>query len=281
MRIKQFAATAAAGMVGGALALTGVAQAEETPLSIEIDGDCASLSVTFVNTTNFDFFGDVRIDGAAGTSDEWSDALISQGPLAGEVFGDRYEQVALPAGQTTTESVDLPAGSGERLVEAVVRRGPEQEWYVPWQSFTVDCGTTEDEDDADAGDDAGAGEELDCVDVNTADAETLQLLKHIGEARAQQILELRPFTSVEDLARVNGLSVDGSNLAELVAGGGGYLPLCGIESGSGGSGDDADADALPLTGNVTGMAASGAGVLLAAGAGLYLAARRRRVAFTA
>ncbi|MGA0354449.1 MAG: helix-hairpin-helix domain-containing protein, partial [Ilumatobacteraceae bacterium] len=44
-----------------------------------------------------------------------------------------------------------------------------------------------------------------CVDVNTASAEALDEIVHIGPSRAADIIALRPFTSVEDLIRVSGI----------------------------------------------------------------------------
>lgn len=47
-----------------------------------------------------------------------------------------------------------------------------------------------------------------CVDVNEAGVEELQRIVHVGEARAEAIVELRrerPFGSVEDLTRVRGI----------------------------------------------------------------------------
>lgn len=120
--------------------------------------------------------------------------------------------------------------------------------------------------------------EPECVDVNTANAETLTLLRHVDAERAQQILDLRPFTSVDDLDRVDGLAAGGPRLAELVAGGNGFLPLCEITAGEGGEDDD---EGLPVTGLSTGMLAAGGALLLAIGGGAYLLARRRRMSFTA
>lgn len=47
--------------------------------------------------------------------------------------------------------------------------------------------------------------ELVCVNVNTASVQELVRIIHIGPARAEAILDLRPFQSVEDLVRVNGI----------------------------------------------------------------------------
>lgn len=44
-----------------------------------------------------------------------------------------------------------------------------------------------------------------CVNVNTAAVEDLVRISHIGLARAEAMLRLRPFRSVEDLVRVDGI----------------------------------------------------------------------------
>lgn len=43
------------------------------------------------------------------------------------------------------------------------------------------------------------------VDINSASASALQRIHQVGPARAQQILALRPFRSVDDLTRVSGI----------------------------------------------------------------------------
>lgn len=43
------------------------------------------------------------------------------------------------------------------------------------------------------------------VDINSASFDDLQLIIHVGPDRAQQIIDLRPFSSVNDLQRVSGL----------------------------------------------------------------------------
>ena len=53
-----------------------------------------------------------------------------------------------------------------------------------------------------------------CVDVNTASAEALDEIVHIGPSRAAGIIALRPFTSVEDLIRVSGIG--DARLADIV-----------------------------------------------------------------
>jgi competence ComEA-like helix-hairpin-helix protein len=44
------------------------------------------------------------------------------------------------------------------------------------------------------------------VNINTATAEELQKTVHIGAARARQIIQLRPFASVDDMVRIGGIS---------------------------------------------------------------------------
>ncbi len=44
-----------------------------------------------------------------------------------------------------------------------------------------------------------------CVDINTAPVDELVLIIHISEARAAQLISLRPFASVDDLVRISGI----------------------------------------------------------------------------
>ncbi len=53
-----------------------------------------------------------------------------------------------------------------------------------------------------------SAETLTCLDVNTAPKEDLIKIRHIGQSRAEQIIELRkekPFSSLDDLSRVKGI----------------------------------------------------------------------------
>jgi competence ComEA-like helix-hairpin-helix protein len=66
------------------------------------------------------------------------------------------------------------------------------------------------------GDEAGDGGSVeDCVDINTASVESLDAIVHIGPSRAADIVALRPFTTVEDLARVSGIG--DARLADILA----------------------------------------------------------------
>jgi competence protein ComEC len=44
-----------------------------------------------------------------------------------------------------------------------------------------------------------------CVDINSAPIEQLQEIIHIGPARAEELIQLRPFHTIDDLSRINGI----------------------------------------------------------------------------
>ncbi|RXJ04052.1 MBL fold metallo-hydrolase [Anaerobacillus alkaliphilus] len=44
-----------------------------------------------------------------------------------------------------------------------------------------------------------------CIDINTASLEQLEQITHIGPERAQQLVQLRPFKSVDELTKINGI----------------------------------------------------------------------------
>ena len=54
----------------------------------------------------------------------------------------------------------------------------------------------------------------DCVDINTAGVSDLDRIVNIGPSRADQMLGLRPFSSVEDMIRISGIGE--ASLAEIV-----------------------------------------------------------------
>jgi DNA uptake protein ComE-like DNA-binding protein len=43
------------------------------------------------------------------------------------------------------------------------------------------------------------------IGINSADASQLKQIVHIDEVRARSLISLRPFTSLEDLARIPGI----------------------------------------------------------------------------
>ena len=56
-----------------------------------------------------------------------------------------------------------------------------------------------------------------CININTASYEELLGIVHIGATRAQQLISLRPFSSINDLARIDGISSGGVRLNEIKA----------------------------------------------------------------
>ncbi|UWG50530.1 DUF1102 family protein [Halalkaliarchaeum sp. AArc-CO] len=96
----------------------------------EIDGN--EIELTFDNPTDWYFAFDYRVDGESGTEDQWTGDTISEGPLEGEDFGERYQGVTLGPGESESRTV-----SAFSSVEVILRRGAEQNWYIPWITFNV------------------------------------------------------------------------------------------------------------------------------------------------
>jgi hypothetical protein len=55
-----------------------------------------------------------------------------------------------------------------------------------------------------------------CIDINTASAEELDEIVHVGLATANKIIGARPFSSVEDLSRIGGFPVGGQNMQDIL-----------------------------------------------------------------
>src|SRR5690625_3263346 len=123
------------------------------PVSAEIDGTCEAVTVTFTNPNDFGpFFGDVRVDDEEGTDDDLTgEGEFTEGPLAGQDYGQRYQNIEFADTAEWTHSFE--AGSGTHTIEARVARGPEQHSLIDWVTYKVDCG----DDDAAALPDTGAG----------------------------------------------------------------------------------------------------------------------------
>ncbi|TYQ18098.1 UNVERIFIED_CONTAM: competence protein ComEC [Acetivibrio alkalicellulosi] len=68
------------------------------------------------------------------------------------------------------------------------------------------------------------------ININEASSEDLQKIIHIGPEIAQQIISLRPFESIDDLTRVNGIGQ--SRLRDIKTEGKAYVYLGGEESES-------------------------------------------------
>lgn len=47
--------------------------------------------------------------------------------------------------------------------------------------------------------------EEECVNINNAPIEELDRIIHIGSHRAPSVIELRPFDSISELSRINGI----------------------------------------------------------------------------
>ena len=60
---------------------------------------------------------------------------------------------------------------------------------------------------------SSGGCEIGQVDINSASAEELELIIHIGPVRATEAVQLRPFSSLDDLVRINGIGQ--SRLADI------------------------------------------------------------------
>ncbi len=56
--------------------------------------------------------------------------------------------------------------------------------------------------------------ESNCIDLNEASVEVLEEISHIGEERARTLLELRPFESIEELVRIEGIGE--GRLADII-----------------------------------------------------------------
>lgn len=59
------------------------------------------------------------------------------------------------------------------------------------------------------------GEQFVCIDINEARKSDLEKIAHIGDLRADQLIELRPFESISDLTRINGIG--SARIAEIEA----------------------------------------------------------------
>lgn len=44
-----------------------------------------------------------------------------------------------------------------------------------------------------------------CIDINTSSIEQIQEITHIGPERAQDLVNLRPFHSLDDLSKIDGI----------------------------------------------------------------------------
>lgn len=54
-----------------------------------------------------------------------------------------------------------------------------------------------------------------CIDINSASVEELQAIVHIGPARAEEILTLRPFSAVDGMTKVKGIAA--GRLSDIIS----------------------------------------------------------------
>jgi DNA uptake protein ComE-like DNA-binding protein len=54
-----------------------------------------------------------------------------------------------------------------------------------------------------------------CVDINHAGLEDLKRIIHIDDVRGTELISLRPFSSIDDMTRINGIGP--SRLADIKA----------------------------------------------------------------
>ncbi|UMZ74074.1 stalk domain-containing protein [Natranaerofaba carboxydovora] len=89
--------------------------------------------------------------------------------------------------------------------EDVVITLDENSWSAnvePWDGEVI----IEEDEATDEPDDETVEEPVGRVNINTASYEELQEIINIGEARAEEIIELRPFNSLDELDAVHGLA---------------------------------------------------------------------------
>jgi len=94
----------------------------------EINGLC--IEFEFVNPTAFYFVFDYRLDGEEGETHDYSNIVIHEGELVGQLIGLRYNWVVTAPGETKTVTV-----CAEEEVWAGLRVGAEQSWYLDWIIF--------------------------------------------------------------------------------------------------------------------------------------------------
>ena len=143
-----------AGALTAALVLPAAGAAADTPLSATHNlAMCGQVSIIFNNNSDYDFLADYKVGDQEGEEDEATGEKIDGGTHDGKPFGPVYTPVDVPAGESVTEVVDVEE---DTEVSYRIWRGPENDWYVPWQSVEVaGCADDSDDDDDDNGDGEG------------------------------------------------------------------------------------------------------------------------------
>jgi hypothetical protein len=138
---SRLLAVAAGALLVAATPAVAWAQDANTPLAVAIDSSqCGAATIVYTNNNTNPFSGDYRVDQEQGFNDEFSNLIVEEGPFAGNVFGERYHPVDLPAGQTVTVALEFEEdqSEGEVSVAAWVNRGPEQNAYAAVVTAAVD-----------------------------------------------------------------------------------------------------------------------------------------------
>ena len=145
---------------------------EYLSVTVAVTGNCAA-TITYTNTVpdglpgSWAYWGDYRTDNEEGVPDsdfpplprdddghliieDYADAhdhgvdpeqQITDGPLAGEMFGLQYNPVLIHQGETVTVPVEVDAPT---TLAAWIKRGPVQEWYVGEVAVEVPCEQADD-----------------------------------------------------------------------------------------------------------------------------------------
>jgi predicted ribosomally synthesized peptide with SipW-like signal peptide len=97
-------------------------------ITYAIDGLC--IDFTFVNPTYAHFVFDYRVDGEDGSPHTYSNILIDEGELNGELIGPEYNPTYTAPYQSAVKHV-----CGQDEIWAGLRVGGEQNWYLDWIKF--------------------------------------------------------------------------------------------------------------------------------------------------
>lgn len=131
-------AASVAGLALGAGSAAGSATGGQVLIAEVVD--CGEITLTFENSTRWEFSADWRRPGDVGTPDEYSAIVAHEGPLLGQPLGNRYNVVPVPVG-TSEFVIELDEDEDTDAVEYRLARGPEQRLFVDWNTSVVetDC----------------------------------------------------------------------------------------------------------------------------------------------
>lgn len=107
---------------------------------------CGQIDMTFNNPTDWFFSFDYKVDSEAGHDDDYSDDLIANGPFAGSLFGQRFNEVDVIANTSQNRTVSFAEDSGTHTVSYRLFRGAENDLYLNWvdKEVSSDCEAPED-----------------------------------------------------------------------------------------------------------------------------------------